>query len=405
MDKYWKARRRKEEKKAWDIANRSANWQEDFYKQAYKRIETEINALYAEIQSGGKSLDQLTRSELWRYKHYVQLQNVIEQESKTIGGKQLSLMDSTIDNVFRSVMGTELHDSGSSVTLLDNSALRQIKETVWSGESYSDRIWTNTNALAQRTKDKLTDLVAIGKLPEEVKKELQKEFNVSYRVADRLIRTEASHVFNTASIERYEEAGVEQIEVLVEDDDSICDDCLALDGQIFDIDKAPTLPIHPNCRCCYVPVVDRKNEYQKPEPEAEDKLAMVEDYEPPHLTTNSQDVKVLDDDFYIGRSIGAKARNYDIIDKSTGEIYHFAEGQYIQDKKVFAGKGGVKPLEEETIEGLCREYPESKPELWQHSKGKAMIVDDNDEEYRAEVHWFEEPSVGRVKFKVVDWLD
>ena len=292
MDKYWKDRRRKEEKKAWDIANRSANWQEDFYKQAYKRIETEINALYAEIQSGGKSLDQLTRSELWRYKHYVQLQNVIEQESKTIGSKQLSLMDSTLDNVFRSVMGTELHDSGSSVTLLDNSALRQIKETVWSGESYSDRIWTNTNALAQRTKDKLTDLVAIGKLPEEVKKELQKEFNVSYRVADRLIRTEASHVFNTASVERYEEAGVEQVEVLVEDDEKICDDCLALDGKVFDIDKAPTLPIHPNCRCCYVPVVDRKNEYQKPEPEAEDKLAMVEDYEPPHLTRDNTDVRI-----------------------------------------------------------------------------------------------------------------
>ncbi len=23
----------------------------------------------------------------------------------------------------------------------------------------------------------------------------------------------------------------------------------------------------------------------------------------------------------------------------------------------------------------------------------------------AEVHWFEEPSLGKVKFKVVDWLD
>ena len=264
MNEYWKARRRKEEKKAWDIANRSANWQENFYKQAYKRIETEINALYAEIQSGGKSLDQLTRSELWRYKHYTQLQNVITEESRLIGAKQLSLMDSTLESVFKSVIGVDMDKMPGGVSLLDNSALQQIKETVWSGASYSERIWNNTNQLAVRVKDKITDLVAIGKLPEEVKKEIRDEFNVSYRVADRLIRTEASHIFNTASIERYEEAGVEQVEVLIEDDEKICDDCLALDGKIFDIDKAPTLPIHPNCRCCYVPVVKRNNEYKKP---------------------------------------------------------------------------------------------------------------------------------------------
>jgi hypothetical protein len=52
--------------------------------------------------------------------------------------------------------------------------------------------------------------------------------------------------------------------VLIEDDEKICEDCLALDGKTFDIDKAPTLPIHPNCRCCYVPVVKRNNEYKKP---------------------------------------------------------------------------------------------------------------------------------------------
>lgn len=147
---------------------------------------------------------------------------------------------------------------------MDNTALDRIKKTVWSGQSYSDRIWTNTNELARRTKEKITDLVAIGKLPEEVKKEIKEEFNVSYRVADRLIRTEASHVFNAAAMERYENSGVEQVEVLVEDDDKICDDCKELDGKIYNIDKAPTLPIHPNCRCCYVPVVQRNNEYKKP---------------------------------------------------------------------------------------------------------------------------------------------
>lgn len=255
-DNYWKKRIRKEEKKAWDIANRSANWQESFYKESYRRIDREINALYAEIQSGNKSLDKLTRSELWRYKHYTQLQNLIVEESKTIGAKQLRLLDSTIEAVFKSVIGIDVDDS-SGITVMDNMALKQIKETVWSGSHYSQRIWNNTNNLAIRTKEKLTDLISIGKLPEEVKRELRQEFDVSARVADRLIRTEASHVFNTAAIERFQESGVEQVEVLIEDDEHLCDECKELDGKIYDIDKAPVLPIHPNCRCCYIPVVKR----------------------------------------------------------------------------------------------------------------------------------------------------
>ena len=33
-------------------------------------------------------------------------------------------------------------------------------------------------------------------------------------------------------------------------------DCHSLDGKIFDIGTEPTLPRHPNCICCYAPVVD-----------------------------------------------------------------------------------------------------------------------------------------------------
>lgn len=47
-------------------------------------------------------------------------------------------------------------------------------------------------------------------------------------------------------------------------------------------------------------------------------------------------------DILIHRSVGAKAKNYDIIDKSTGQIFKFAEDTKIQNVKVFAGKGTKK---------------------------------------------------------------
>lgn len=103
----------------------------------------------------------------------------------------------------------------------------------------------------------------------------------------------------------------------------------------------------------------------------------------------------------IGRSVGAKAKNYVVVDKSTGEEYYFVEGTRTQNAQVFAGKGGVKPLHEEVAQGLAAEFG-GKPEDWQHCKGKGWL-DVDGEAVKAEVHWFQNGSE-KVKFKVKRWL-
>ena len=106
-------------------------------------------------------------------------------------------------------------------------------------------------------------------------------------------------------------------------------------------------------------------------------------------------------DIEIGRSIGAKAKNYVVVDKSTGEEYYFIEGTRLHNAQVFAGKGGVKPLREEVAQGLAAEFG-GKPEDWQHCKAQGWL-DVNGEQIKAEVHWFQNGSE-KVKFKVKEWL-
>lgn len=103
----------------------------------------------------------------------------------------------------------------------------------------------------------------------------------------------------------------------------------------------------------------------------------------------------------IGQSVGAKAKNYVVVDKSTGEEYYFVEGTRTQNAQVFAGKGGVKPLHEEVAQGLAAEFG-GKPADWQHCKGKGWL-DVDGESVKAEVHWFQNGSE-KVKFKVKRWL-
>ncbi len=107
------------------------------------------------------------------------------------------------------------------------------------------------------------------------------------------------------------------------------------------------------------------------------------------------------DNIRIGRSVGAKAKNYVVVDKSTGEEYYFIEGTRTQNAQVFAGKGGVKPLREEVAQGLAAEFG-GKPEEWQHCKAQGWL-DVDGEAVKAEVHWFQNGSE-KVKFKVKRWF-
>lgn len=109
------------------------------------------------------------------------------------------------------------------------------------------------------------------------------------------------------------------------------------------------------------------------------------------------------DDTLIHKSVGAKAKNYDVIDPKTGDVFHFAEGTKIQNSKVFAGNGTKTPLHEGVAEGLAEQLG-GTPEKWQHCKGNG-VLDYFGEARKAEVHWFQEETVGKVKFKVKEWYD
>lgn len=108
-------------------------------------------------------------------------------------------------------------------------------------------------------------------------------------------------------------------------------------------------------------------------------------------------------DTYIVKTLSAKGKNYDILDPETGEVFHFAGGSKIQNSQVFAGKGTRHPLHPNVAEGLSQQIG-GTPSKWQHCKGHG-VIDYHGEERPAEVHWFQEETVGKVKFKIKRWED
>ena len=106
-------------------------------------------------------------------------------------------------------------------------------------------------------------------------------------------------------------------------------------------------------------------------------------------------------DEIIGRSVGAKAKNYDIMDLQTGDIYHLSEGSRLQDIQVFAGKGTRVPFR--NADKYVNRYG-GDVENWQHVKGRGLV--DTPEGTRpVELHWVQCESIGKREMFVKRWLD
>lgn len=69
------------------------------------------------------------------------------------------------------------------------------------------------------------------------------------------VRQGADDMTTRALADAYGAAGIERVEYVTQRDGRVCEECRALDGQIYYIDSRPYLPRHHRCRCFFRPVV------------------------------------------------------------------------------------------------------------------------------------------------------
>ena len=106
-------------------------------------------------------------------------------------------------------------------------------------------------------------------------------------------------------------------------------------------------------------------------------------------------------DISIGRSLGAKAQNFDIMDLETGEHFQLVEGTHLQNVEVFAGKGTKS--EYRNAEKYATDIGGSAAD-WQHVKGVGA-VDYYGESRKASIHWSQCEKYGKYDFFIKEWLE
>ena len=65
----------------------------------------------------------------------------------------------------------------------------------------------------------------------------------------------------SSAVARKNSKYVDAVMWVTELDERVCEECDALEGEVFLPDEAPACPMHPNCRCRLVPVMREMTPY------------------------------------------------------------------------------------------------------------------------------------------------
>ena len=229
-----------------------------YYAAAAKRTIEDFESTYNKLLAQKKEGKDITQADLYRLDKYWEAQGQLRQRLQKLGEKKISLLTKYFELNFFDIYHSIAIPGLKAFNTIDNKIVNQLINSVWvaDGRTFSQRVWNNIDRLVETLNEQLIYTVVTGKKTTELKNLLQERFNISYRRADTLLRTELAHIQTEAAKKRYEDYGIQYIEVLVDADDRTCDECKALIGKKFPIHAAPPLPVHPNDRCTIIPVID-----------------------------------------------------------------------------------------------------------------------------------------------------
>ena len=174
-------------------------------------------------------------------------------------------------------------DYRAAFDLIPESRVKAILSTNWSGQMFSQRVWDNTNALADGLKHDMLVGIMAGKSEQHMTDDIMSRCGVGAFEARRLVRTETTCVANMAELYGYKELDIDEYEFSACLDSRTSDLCRELDGKVFKRNSAQAgvnlPPMHPFCRSTTLPVLPSEEDLDKELAELGDEIGADVDFD------------------------------------------------------------------------------------------------------------------------------
>ena len=174
-------------------------------------------------------------------------------------------------------------DYRAAFDLIPESCVKAILSTNWSGQMFSQRVWDNTNALADGLKHDMLVGIMAGKSEQHMADDIMNRCGVGAFEARRLVRTETTCVANMAELYGYKELDIDEYEFSACLDSRTSNLCRELDGKVFKRNSAQAgvnlPPMHPFCRSTTLPVLPSEEDLDKELAELGDEIGADVDFD------------------------------------------------------------------------------------------------------------------------------
>ena len=200
------------------------------------------------VKSNYKS--RITRLEQIQAQLYAQAKGVYDEELRESTELYKDIInDSYYKTVYDTAIGTGYDFSFNKI---DERTFETILNEKWLGSNYSQRIWKNTDIVADKISEVIGGSLISGQPMQYAINELINIFGVGRYYAERLVRTETNHFNSEAEALAYEELNVKKYVFVATLDSKTSEICQEHDHNIYELDKRQPgenyPPLHPNCR-------------------------------------------------------------------------------------------------------------------------------------------------------------
>ena len=221
------------------------------YNKLLKTAPLEAKKLYLEIE---------TLAARSRMSHLDSLKAQVDMEMvKLIFGVEDSAKNA-LTSVYRDTFIEVTEDLGINA-IVSRDKIKAVLDRPWSGANFSERLWSNTDKLAQTVKQEIVNGMIQGINLQTMTKRVSERFETAKKNdVERLLRTEVNYTLNQATLDGYKEAGIEKYEFIAVLDSRTSQICSELHGEIFEIKNVAVglnyPPMHPRCRSTTKPIID-----------------------------------------------------------------------------------------------------------------------------------------------------
>jgi len=134
--------------------------------------------------------------------------------------------------------------------LINQSILHKIND-----KTLNDRNLDNKVKLINKVKIAIKSNLQKGAFIDVINKDIDTRFNQGANSSVRILDNEIATNFNDAQMVAYERIGIKRVVYNSVLEPNTCGVCESLHGTVFDIDSAPDLPLHVNCKCFFTPII------------------------------------------------------------------------------------------------------------------------------------------------------